>query len=102
MLNQMQSSFYRDFLYYPVPSSSPETVDCTATSSTSIFAQWSPVGCIHRNSEIAYYRLRVTTDKTAVYVNSNDLEKEVTGLTPYTNYSIEVAAVKTLALLVKV
>ena len=65
---------------------------CRATSSTSILVQWQPVRCIHRNSEIAYYLLWIESTFTTEFKNTHDLESELPGLDPHTNYSIKVAA----------
>ncbi len=69
-------------------------------NSRNITVQWGAVVCIDRNSEISGYVLRygeASSDQReeAVIAGSGDEVgvSTITGLTPYTEYSIEVAAV---------
>ncbi len=71
-----------------------------ATDETSITVQWGAVPCIDRNSEITGYVLRygeASSDQReeAVIAGSGDKggTSTITGLSPLTSYSIEVAAV---------
>jgi len=81
------------------PSSAPQSLRSTERGETSITVQWDAVVCIDRNSVITGYMLRYgeassdqreeemipgTGDEGGMYT--------ITGLTPYTDYSIEVAA----------
>ena len=58
-------------------------------SSFSITVQWGPVDCIHRNGDITGYLVRYGQQTLSTSVT----EATLSGLTPSTLYSIEVAAV---------
>ena len=80
-----------------VPIAAPQTVTASATGPTIVFVTWKHVDCIDRNSEISRYRVRYgPVGRTAVNASvsgTNRLAYTAVGLTPSTNYSIEVAAV---------
>ena len=77
------------------PSAAPTSVSVSEVTSSSITVQWGAVDCIHRNGDITGYSVRYgvqgsgSTQTTSVSVN----EATISGLTPSTTYSIEVAAV---------
>ena len=80
----------------------PRNVIATVMSSTVITVQWDGLDpCRHVNGLIVLYRVQYTEVASGV-VQSNDVagewnvmnaETSLTGLTPFTNYSIQVAAV---------
>ena len=78
------------------PSGPPTSVSTTSTSTT-ITVQWGAVDCIHRNGEITDYSVRYGVHGSAVRVKmvSGGDARQITlyGLTPSTEYTIEVAAV---------
>ncbi len=82
------------------PSSAPQDLRNTSTDETSIIVQWGTVVCIDRNSEITGYVLRygeASSDQReeAEIAGSGDEggTSTITGLSPYTEYSIGVSAV---------
>ena len=81
----------------PAPSAPPTSVSTSNVTSSSISVQWGPVDCIHRNGDITGYSVRYV-----VVGNGNPQSMSVsggattgfniTGLSPASNYSVEVAA----------
>ena len=79
----------------------PRNVRTTAVSSTEISVQWDGLTpCRHVNGRIDRYRVRYTVGSGVVQSKDEagewdvvDAETSLTGLTPFTNYSIQVAAV---------
>ena len=61
-------------------------------SSSSITVQWGPVDCIHRNGDITGHLVRYG-QQTLSASGDSVTEATLSGLTPSTLYSIEVAAV---------
>ena len=80
-----------------VPTAAPQTVTASATGPTIVFVTWKHVNCIDRNSEISRYTVRYGpvggTAVNASVSGTNHQTYTAVGLTPSTNYSIEVAAV---------
>ena len=80
----------------------PRSVTATVVSSTVITVQWDGLDpCRHANGLIVLYRVQYTEVASGV-VQSKDVagewnvmnaETSLTGLTPFTSYSIQVAAV---------
>ena len=69
-------------------------------TSSNITVQWGAVDCIHRNGDITGYSVRygvqgsAVGDRTVEMVSGGDTtQTTISGLTPSTTYSIEVAAV---------
>ena len=85
----------------PVPSATPTSVNTSDVTSSSITVQWGAVGCIHHNGDITGYSVQYGVqgsaegDRTVVMVSgdSSGGMYEISGLTPSTTYTIEVAAV---------
>ena len=74
----------------------PRSVMATVDSSTEISVEWNSIGapCRARNGLITSYRVQYAVLYSMVQTTqTEDLEITLTGLTPFTNYSIEVAAV---------
>ena len=77
-----------------VPTAAPQTVTASITGPTIVFVTWKHVDCIDRNSEISRYTVRYGPfGGAAVNVSVSGTNYTAVGLTPSTNYSIEVAAV---------
>ena len=81
---------------------SPRNVRATVVSSTVISVQWDGLSlCSQVNGLIVEYRVQYTAESSGVVQsidqngewNVTGAEASLTGLTPYTNYSIQVAAV---------
>ena len=74
----------------------PDNITVTDTNSFSIIVQWNAPSdpCRAINGLITSYSIRYTIQPNGqTTLQSDGLEITLTGLTPYTNYSIEVAAV---------
>ena len=79
------------------PNAAPQAITASATGPTIVFVTWERVNCIDRNSVIksftVYYGPVGETAVNASVSGTNHLAYTLVGLTPSTNYSIEVAAV---------
>ena len=81
------------------PSAPPSSVTVTSVTSSTISVQWGSVPCIHQNGDITGYSVQyevMGSGNTHIEIVSGDSSGGMTtisGLTPSTNYSIEVAAV---------
>ena len=62
-----------------------------SSTSSSITVQWGAVDCIHRNGDITGYSVRYGVQTVSVS-GGGATQTTISGLTPSTNYSIEVAA----------
>ena len=75
----------------------PPNVRVSVINSTSFFVEWGIVSlCRAMNGLITSYSIRYTIQSNGIpqtTLQSDGLEITLTGLTPYTEYSIEVAAV---------
>ena len=78
------------------PTGPPTSVTNGTITSNSITVQWEEVACLDRNGEITGYTARAITsgrvEGTAV-VSGDIRQATITGLTPSTQYIIQVAAV---------
>ena len=80
----------------PVPSAAPDPVTMTGVTSSSITVQWGEVECIHRNGEIVGYSVRYSgggSTQTMAVSEADATMTTISGLTPSTQYSVQVAAV---------
>ena len=83
-----------------VPSAPPTSVSTSDVTSSSITVQWGAVDCIHRNGDITGYSVRYGVEgsfeggRTVVMIpgGSSGGVYEISGLTPSTSYTINVAA----------
>ena len=76
------------------PTAAPQTFTASITGPTIVFVTWKRVDCIDRNSEISRYAVRYGPfGGAAVNASVSGTNYTAVGLTPSTNYSIEVAAV---------
>ena len=79
-----------------VPPGSPASVVSGVITPNSITLRWSPVECIHRNGDITGYSIRVLRNgamERFIEVQGDTREATVYGLTPSTQYTVQVAAV---------
>ena len=83
----------------PAPSAAPSSVGVTGVTSSTITVQWGMVPCIQRNGEIVGYSVRYSgggsTDTRSV-TGGDTRQTTISGLTPSTDYTIEVAAVNSV------
>ena len=80
------------------PSAAPTTVHVSVANSTAITVQWERVPCIHRNGDITGYSVRYTgggsvPQNMSVSGDSSGGMVTISGLSPATMYTVEVAAV---------
>ena len=81
---------------HPAPSAAPDPVTLTGVTSSSITVQWGEVNCIHRNGEITGYSVRYSgggSTQTMTVSGADVTETTISGLTPSTDYSVQVAVV---------
>ena len=73
----------------------PPTSITTSSTPTTITVEWGEVECIHRNGDITGYSVRVVTSSEGGRVISvGDLRQAtISGLSPFTEYIVSVAAV---------
>ena len=80
----------------PAPSAAPDPVTLNGVTSSSITVQWGEVECIDRNGGITGYSVRYSgggSTQTMPVSGADVTETAITGLTPSTEYSVQVAAV---------
>ena len=70
----------------------------TGVTSSTISVQWGSVSCIHQNGDITGYSVQYEVmgsgnTQTMPVSGAGTTQTTISGLTPSTNYSIEVAAV---------
>ena len=85
-----------DQLLSTVPSSPPPSFRIGTITPKSITVHWGDIECLRRNGVITGYTIQVSRNgrvEGTVEVGGNVLEATVTGLTPSTTYSVQVAAV---------
>ena len=82
------------------PTAAPLSVTTSTPSSSTISVQWGSVPCIHQNGDITGYSVQyevMGSGNTQIEMISGDSSggrmTTISGLTPSTTYSIEVAAV---------
>ena len=76
------------------PSSPPTFVNVSEVTSSSITVQWGPVDCIHRNGDITGYLVQYgEVEGTEALLRVVNSQVTITGLTPFTQYTVSVAAV---------
>ena len=79
------------------PSAPPSSVTVTDVTSSTISVQWGNVPCIHQNGDITGYSVQyeeIGSGKTQTMEVSgaSTTQTTISGLTPSTNYSVQVAA----------
>ena len=76
----------------PAPSAPPTSVSVPEVTPS---VQWGPVDCIHRNGDITGYTVRVRASgegERTVSVDESVRKNTMCGLTPFTEYTVSVAA----------
>ena len=80
--------------FSPAPSGTPQEVTIVDTTSTKITIQWKELPCSDRNGDITGYTVRYSISGSNITLrNYSDTAATLVDLIPFTNYSIEVAAV---------
>ena len=92
LLDNVQVELVLHLYLQLAPSAAPTSVNITSVNSSSITVQWGPVDCIHRNGDITSHLVRYG-QQTLSASGDSVTEATLSGLTPSTLYSIEVAAV---------
>ena len=87
--------------FLSAPSTAPSSVSVSEVTASSITVQWGAVDCIYRNGDITGYIVRygVQGNRSTQTKNVSGgvaTQTIISGLTPTTNYSIEVAAVNSV------
>ena len=80
----------------PAPSAPPDSVTVAGMTSSTLTVQWGMVPCIHRNGEITGYSVRYSgggSTQTVAVSGADVTETTISGLTPSTEYSVQVAVV---------
>ncbi len=84
-------------IYFPaVPNGSPGVPTSSATTSTSFTITWTEISCLDRNGLITGYTIRyghVNTSLTTIDHTSTGRSRVISGLTPFTNYTVSVRGV---------
>ena len=76
------------------PNGAPEGLTSTPVDSRSLTVQWGTVLCPDQRGPITGYRLRYSNGTSIVNTTGEESRQHVlTGLTPFTSYSVQVAAV---------
>ena len=76
------------------PTGAPEGLTSTSVESRSLTVQWGTVPCPDQRGPITGYRLRYSNGTSIVDTTGEGSRQHVlTGLTPFTSYSVQVAAV---------
>ena len=78
----------------PAPNGAPSTLNSTSVESRSLTVLWGTVPCPEQRGSITGYRLRYSNGTSIVDTTGEGSRQHVlTGLTPFTSYSVQVAAV---------
>ena len=83
---------YFFLLIFPAPSGTPREITILDTTSTEITLQWREVPCVERNGDIIGYTVRYISGSNITLRNYSDTVATLVELTPFSIYSIEVAA----------
>ena len=76
------------------PTGAPGGLNSTSVESRSLTVQWGTVPCPDQRGPITGYRLRYSNGTSIVNTTGEGSRQYVlTGLTPFTSYSVQVAAV---------
>ena len=78
----------------PAPTGAPGGLTSTSVESRSLSVVWGTVPCPHQRGPITGYRLHYSNGTSIVNTTGEENRQHVlTGLTPFTSYSVQVAAV---------
>ena len=77
------------------PAGVPETLNNTSVESRSLTVVWGTVPCPDQRGPITGYKLRYSNGTSIVIdiTGEGSRQRMLTGLTPFTSYSVQVAAV---------
>ena len=92
MCNVYLISVHELLVSSPAPTGAPGGLTNTSVESRSLSVVWGLVPCPHQGGPITGYRLRYSNG-TSIVETMGSMKHSLTGLTPFTNYSLEVAAV---------
>ncbi len=85
---------YLHYIMFQIaPSSSPGQPTPVATTASSFTIKWTEISCLDRNGVITGYTIRygpVDTSPTTILHTSTDRSRVISGLIPFTNYSVSV------------
>ena len=88
------SSVYDLHVYFPAPTGAPGRFTNTLVESRSLTVVWGTVPCSQQRGPITGYTLRYSNGTSIVnIIGVNNRQYVLTGLTPFTSYSVQVAAV---------
>ena len=77
----------------PAPTGAPGGLTNTSVEGRSLSVEWGTVPCPHQGGPITGYTLRYSNGTSIVNTTGEgSRQHELTGLTPFTNYSVQVAA----------
>ena len=80
--------------FFSAPTSAPKGLKNLLKEKTSLTVQWGTVPCPNQRGPITGYRLHYSNGTSIVNTTGEGSRQHVlTGLTPFTNYSVQVAAV---------
>ena len=78
------------------PTGAPGGLNITLVESRSLSVVWGTVPCSHQRGSITGYQLRYIDDSSVAYsvkiAGESNRQYHLTGLTPFTRYSIQMAA----------
>ena len=82
---------------FAVPSAAPSSVSVSQVTLSTIIVRWEDLECIHRNGNITGYSVLVVASSVMdMVINVDDVRQAtISELTPFTEYTISVAAVNT-------
>lgn len=81
---------------HAAPTGSPEGLSSTSVESRSLIVEWGPAHCENQGGPITGYKLHYNNSNgtsTASITGEENRNHTLTGLAPYTRYSLQVAAV---------
>ncbi len=84
---------------YAVPSGSPGAPTTDVITRTNVTIMWTEIACLDRNGVITGYTIRygpVNTSPTTIEHTSTDRSRVISGLTPFTNYTLSVRGVNSV------
>ena len=82
------------YVFSPAPISAPEGLASTSVESRSLSVVWGTLPCPDPKRPVTGYRLRYSNGTSIVNITGEGSRQHVlTGLTPFTSYSVQVAAV---------
>ena len=81
-------------VFSPAPTGAPDGLTSSSVESRSLTVQWGIVPCPDQRGPITEYRLHYSNGTSVVDTTGEGIRQHVlTGLTPFTSYTVQVAAV---------